>query len=70
MSVAAWAEESNREAKAIYDSLSIRPQTNYIVTLPRHYVEGERSRVASSLMRAGVRLAAMLNAIANERAVP
>ena len=63
----AWAEESNREARAIYAELGRRPQDGTIAELPRDYAAAQRRRVESALERAGVRLAALLNRIANGR---
>lgn len=64
---ASWANESHREAKAIYDELGITPRERGIVQLPQNYFEAERARVEGAMMRAGVRLAAMLDAVAVAR---
>jgi hypothetical protein len=64
---AAWAEESSREAQAIYTELQRRPRDTAIVALPRDYRALECQRVEADLERAGVRLAALLNRIARAR---
>jgi hypothetical protein len=64
---ASWADESSREAQAIYRDLGITPQTREIVRLPPRYVATELPSVEADLERAGVRLAAMLNEIARDR---
>jgi hypothetical protein len=63
-----WAEESNREARAIYDELGRSPGDGRLDALtPRDYEAAQRARVERCLARAGVRLAAALNRIARER---
>jgi hypothetical protein len=63
----AWAEESNRVARAIYVELGRRPQDETIARLPPGYAAAQRRRVESALQRAGVRLAALLDRIASRR---
>lgn len=64
---AAWAEESSRAAQAIYAELGVEPGARGIVPLrPWEYERSQRPRVEAALVRAGVRLAAVLNAIASE----
>ena len=63
-----WANESHREARAIYAELGVSPAERSIVQLPREYDKQQRGRVEAALQRAGVRLGAVLNLIAKERA--
>ena len=63
-----WADESHREARAIYAELGVSPAERSIVQLPREYDTRQRGRVEAALQRAGVRLGAVLNLIAKERA--
>jgi hypothetical protein len=65
---ASWANESNREAKAIYAEVNRRPQDTGILSLPADYPRRESSRAASALQRAGVHLAVLLDDIARRRA--
>ena len=65
---AAWAEASNREARGIYAELGVTPGEREIVPLrPWDYEAAQRPRAEGALVRAGVRLAAILNAIAAGR---
>jgi hypothetical protein len=64
---ASWAEQSSREARAIYAELGRRPGDKTILTLPPSYVAAQRQRVEVALQRGGVRLAALLNRIARAR---
>jgi len=64
---ASWADESSREAQAIYRDLGITPQPREIIRLPPSYIATELPSVEADLQRAGVRLAAMLNEIARDR---
>jgi hypothetical protein len=64
---ASWANESNREAKAIYAEVNRRPQDTGILSLPADYPRRESPRAAAALQRAGVRLAALLDDIARRR---
>ena len=63
-----WATESSREARAIYAELRVRPTERGIIHLPHDYNRAEGRRVADALQRAGVRLAALLDRIARDRA--
>jgi hypothetical protein len=65
---AAWATESHRVARGVYEELEAFPRDGAIAVLPRHYARGERARVEAQLRKAGVRLAALLDRIARERA--
>jgi hypothetical protein len=65
---AVWAEESNREAQAIYAELGVTPGERAIVALrPWNYERAQRARAEADLTRAGVRLAAILDRIAARR---
>lgn len=63
-----WADESHREARAIYAELGVSPTERGIVQLPRDYASQERWRVEAAMQRAGVHLGAVLNQVARERA--
>jgi hypothetical protein len=65
---ATWAEESRREVRAIYAELERIPGDRHILHLPREYAPAQRLRVEAALQRSGVRLAALLDRIARERA--
>jgi hypothetical protein len=67
LDVAHWAGESSQEARAIYAELDRKPTDATILTLPRDYAEAEQQRVERQLQRAGVRLAALLDRIAQRR---
>ncbi|MGC3997781.1 MAG: S1/P1 nuclease [Anaeromyxobacter sp.] len=67
---AQWAEGSNAEAQAIYAELDRVPGERSILRLDRGYAGTQRERTALALERAGVRLAALLDRIARERAIP
>jgi hypothetical protein len=67
-SPAAWAEESRSEAKAIYEALGRVPGDRSTLRLPAGYARSARPRVEAALQRAGVRLAALLDRVASERA--
>ena len=56
------------EARAIYVELGVSPTERGIVQLPRDYASHERWRVEAAMQRAGVRLGAVLNQVARERA--
>jgi hypothetical protein len=63
-----WAEESNRAARALYAELGVEPGERGIVPLrPWEYERAARPRAEAALVRAGVRLAAVLNAVAAGR---
>jgi len=64
---ASWAEQSSREAAAIYAELGRQPTDKTILRLPPEYVAAQRERVEVALQRGGVRLAALLNQIAGAR---
>jgi hypothetical protein len=65
---AAWADESSREARAIYAELGRAPGDRGVRTLaPWHYDRAQRSRAEAALARAGIRLAALLDRIAAAR---
>ncbi len=64
----AWAEESSREARAIYQELGLAPGDRGIAPLrPWDYERAERPRVEAALTKAGVRLAAVLEDLARAR---
>jgi hypothetical protein len=67
LSPAAWAEESSREARAVYAMLGVTPREQEIVPLGPGYAEAQQQRVGTALQRAGVRLAALLDRIAVRR---
>lgn len=65
---AAWAEESSREARAIYAGLGRSPGDGALEPLsPWDYERVQRPRAEVMLARAGVRLAAVLDRIAAAR---
>lgn len=65
---AAWAEESNREARAIYTELGRSPDDRDLEPLtPPDYARAQRARAETALARAGIRLAALLDRIAAAR---
>jgi hypothetical protein len=64
----AWAGESNRLARDIYRELGVTPTQTTRIEVSEAYVLAQRSRVEAALARAGVRLAALLDRIAAERA--
>jgi hypothetical protein len=68
LSPAAWAGESNRLARTIYAELGVTPVQRERIEVPERYVEAQRPRVEAALTRAGLRLAALLDRIARERA--
>jgi len=61
---AAWANASSREAQEIYAGLGATPRTREIVAIPAGWAEAERPRTEAALLRAGVRLAAVLDEVA------
>jgi len=65
---AAWANESHREAEAIFAELGRRPGDRSLLVLPADYSAREAPRAARALQRAGVRLAALLDRVARARA--
>jgi hypothetical protein len=65
---AAWATESHEVARRIYGEVEALPRDGAIVVLPRHYARAEHAVVEAQLEKAGVRLAALLDRIARERA--
>lgn len=64
----AWAGESNRLARAIYQELGVTPGQTGRIEVPEALVLAQRARVEGQLGRAGVRLAAVLDRIARARA--
>jgi hypothetical protein len=65
---AAWAEESNREARAMYAELGRSPEDRALAPLtPPDYARAQRRRTEAALARAGIRLAALLDRIAAAR---
>ncbi|HYD41991.1 MAG TPA: S1/P1 nuclease [Anaeromyxobacter sp.] len=65
---AAWAEESNREARALYAELGRSPDDRDLQPLtPPDYARAQRPRTEAALARAGIRLAALLDRIAAAR---
>jgi hypothetical protein len=63
----AWANESHRLARSIYDELRTFPVSRDTILLPGDYAESQRTRTSEALAKAGVRLAATLDRIAAER---
>jgi len=63
----AWADESSHEAQAIYADLGIKPQGREILALSKERLEAQGPRAAEALLRAGVRLAALLDSVATRR---
>jgi hypothetical protein len=63
-----WANESHALARRIYAEVGELPRDGRIVLLPHHYARDQRDRVEAQLRKAGVRLAALLDRIARERA--
>jgi hypothetical protein len=65
---AAWAEESSREARAIYRELETTPGDRDRAPLRTwDYERAQRPRAEAALLRAGVRLAAVLDELAGRR---
>jgi hypothetical protein len=64
---AAWAGESHRLARAVYGELGTFPVAGEVILLPRDHAGSQRARVTGALSKAGVRLAALLDRIAEER---
>jgi hypothetical protein len=65
---AAWADESNAEARVIYDELGRAPGDGLVAALtPTDYARAQRPRTEAALARAGIRLAALLDRIAAAR---
>jgi len=65
---AAWAEASNRTARALYAEQGATPGDGVVRTLtPWDYERAQRARVEEALLAAGVRLAEALNRIAAAR---
>jgi len=67
-SPATWAGESNRLARAIYQELRVGPAQTGRIEVPEAYVAAQRARVEEALTKAGVRLGALLDRIARQRA--
>jgi nuclease S1 len=65
--VMAWANESSAEAQVIYADLGIKPQGREILTLSKERLEAQGPRAGEALLRAGVRLAALLDEVAARR---
>jgi nuclease S1 len=63
----AWADESSHEAQAIYADLGIKPQGREILALSKERLDAQGPRAGEALLRAGVRLAALLDAVAARR---
>lgn len=68
LSPAAFAGESNRLARTIYQELGVTPRQTAPIEVPEAYLLAQRSRVEEALGRAGVRLAALLDQGARRRA--
>jgi hypothetical protein len=64
---AAWSNESSALALRIYRALGRRPQDTAIVQLSAVYVPAQGALASEQLAKAGVRLAALLNRIAERR---
>jgi len=67
LSPVTWANESHRLARAIQGELSAFPVDREVILLPAAYAETQRARTSEALSKAGVRLAALLDRIAEER---
>lgn len=67
LSPASWATESHRLARSLYAELRTFPVSRGRILLPASYPESQRARTEQALLRAGVRLAALLDRIALER---
>lgn len=68
LSPAAWANESHALARTLYAELEQLPRDGQILLLPEAYADRQRARTETQLRKAGVRLAALLDRIAVERA--
>lgn len=65
---AAWANASSRLAAALRDEAKGWERDGKLPVVPRRYAEEQRPRTEAALLQAGVRLAALLDRIAAERA--
>lgn len=62
-----WAESSSARARAIYAELRTTPREHRILALPKGYLDKEIPLLRVALLEAGVRLAALLDSIAEVR---
>jgi hypothetical protein len=67
-SPAAWAGESNRLARRLYEELGVTPARTAFLAVPEAWVQAQGARVREQLGKAGVRLAAALDRAAVARA--